>query len=102
MSAVLPQGKFVFDRFPGFYVGLRETADAVHPIGEIKPMPVNGCGDRQPVRHVDSHPFAFDGLDHGAVYAAVVSPALGAQTRSQMRDRLLRQSGEKLSRRPRS
>jgi hypothetical protein len=80
LCAELPQGKFVFHRFTGFYVRLREPTDAVHTIGKIKPMPVNGCGYSQPIRYVDSYPLAFDGLDRGAVHPAVKSPTLGAQT----------------------
>src|SRR5262249_56067660 len=60
---------------------LGEPTDAIHPIGKIKPMPVNGCGYGQPIRYIDSQPLAFDGLDRGAVHTAVESPTLGAQTR---------------------
>src|SRR5262249_15889108 len=60
---------------------LGEPTDAIHPIGKIKPMPVNGCGYSQPIRYIDSHPLAFDGLDRGAVHTAVESPRLDAQTR---------------------
>ena len=44
-------------------------------------MPMNGGANWQPVRHVDPYAFALDRLDHGAVHAAVVSPAFRAQAR---------------------
>src|SRR5215831_15343913 len=81
LSAVLPQGELIFNGFSSFDVWLGEPTDAVHAIGKIKPMPVNGCGYSQPIRYIDSHPLAFDGLDRGAVHTAVESPTLGAQTR---------------------
>src|SRR5262249_25608354 len=81
LGAVLPQGELVFNCFSSFDVRLCEPTNAVHAIGKIKPMPVNGCGYSQPIRYIDSHPLAFDGLDRGAVHTAVESPTFGAQTR---------------------
>src|SRR5262245_15822467 len=84
LGAVLPQGELVFNCSSSFDGWLCEPADAVHAIRKIKPMPVNGCGYSQPIRYIDAHPLAFDGLDHSAVYTAVEAPTLGAQTRIEL------------------
>ena len=64
---------------PGLDVRLRQAADAVHAVGEIDAVPVDRGRHGQAVRHVDAHPLAFHGLDHGAVHMAVIGPALGPQ-----------------------
>jgi hypothetical protein len=43
-------------------------------------MPVNRRGYSEPIRYIDSHSLAFDGLDRGAVHTTVETPTLGAQT----------------------
>ena len=44
-------------------------------------MPMDRCGHRQTIGHVDPHPLTFYRFDQRAVYPAVESPTLGAQTR---------------------
>ena len=78
-ASVLAQRPFVLGRLPGLDVRLRQARHPVHPIGEIDAMPVDRGRDRQSVRHVDPYALALHRLDHGAVHATVVSPALGAQ-----------------------
>ena len=39
--AILAQRPFIFHRFAGLDVRLRQPADAVHAVGQIEAMPVN-------------------------------------------------------------
>ena len=78
-APILPQGPLIFSGLARLNVGLRETAHAVHSIGQINSMPMNRGGNRQPVGHVDPYSFALDGLDRGAVHAPIVTPAFRSQ-----------------------
>jgi hypothetical protein len=80
-APVLAQRPLVSRGFPGLDVRLCQPPHAVHPVGEIQAMPVDRGRHRQAVRHVDPDALTLHRLDHRAVHAAVVPPAVGPQAR---------------------
>ena len=74
--AALAQRELVLERLARRDRLLREAADAVHPVDQLDAVPMDGGRRRQSVGHVDAHAIALDGLDHRAVDAAAIAPAL--------------------------